>query len=128
MKEKLPKPTDGELSILRALWKLGPATVREVHEALPEGSGYTTTLKLMQIMADKGLVARDETARAHVYRAEATQEKTQKQLIGDLVERAFGGSPVQLAMQAISSKKTSAAELSELRALLDSLEDGRSKR
>jgi predicted transcriptional regulator len=129
MKEKLlPRPTDSELAILRVLWARGPSTVREVNEDLIEGSGYTTTLKLLQIMADKGLAARDESQKAHVYRAVATQEKTQKQLIGDLVDRAFGGSPVQLAMQALSSKRTSAAELTELRQLLDSLDDTRGKR
>jgi predicted transcriptional regulator len=129
MKERLlPKPTDSELAILRVLWKRGASTVREVNEDLVESSGYTTTLKLMQIMADKGLVVRNEAQRAHVYSAVATQEKTQRQLIGDLALRAFGGSPVQLAMQALSSKRTSAAELNELRQLLDSLDDNRGKR
>jgi predicted transcriptional regulator len=115
-------PTDSELGILRVLWERGPSTVREVHEALQDGSGYTTILKLMQIMTEKGLVVRDESQRAHVYSARATQQKTQRQLVTDLVERAFGGSPAQLAMQALSSKKTSPQELAELRRLLDSLE------
>lgn len=121
---RLPRPTDAELGILRVLWARGPATVREVHEALQEAGavgGYTTTLKLMQIMADKGLVERDESQRAHVYRARASQERTQRQLVSDLVERAFGGSPVQLAMQALSARRTSPEELAELRQLLDSL-------
>lgn len=121
----LPRPTDAELGILRVLWERGPSTVREVHEALTEAggeSGYTTTLKLMQIMADKGLVARDESQRAHVYSPRLSQERTQRQLVGDLVERAFGGSPVQLAMRALSGKRTSPQELAELRQLLDSLE------
>jgi predicted transcriptional regulator len=119
---KLPRPTDAELAILRVLWARGPSTVREVHEALGDGSGYTTVLKLMQIMTEKGLVVRDESQRAHVYSARATQQKTQRQLVTDLVDRAFGGSPAQLAMQALSSKKTSPEELAELRRLLDSLE------
>ncbi len=122
---KLPRPTDAELSILRVLWERGACTVREVHEALHKdegGSGYTTVLKLMQIMTEKGLVERDESQRAHVYSARATQEKTQRQLVTDLVERAFGGSPAQLAMQALSTKKASAEELAELRKLLETLE------
>jgi predicted transcriptional regulator len=119
---KLPRPTDSELGILRVLWDRGPSTVREVHEALQDGSGYTTVLKLMQIMTEKGLVVRDESQRAHVYSARATQEKTQRQLVTDLVDRAFGGSPAQLAMQALSTKKTSPEELAELRRLLDSLD------
>lgn len=119
---KLPRPTDVELGLLRVLWARGPSTVREVHEALQDGSGYTTVLKMMQIMTEKGLVVRDESQRAHVYSARATQEKTQRQLVTDLVDRAFGGSPAQLAMQALSTKKTSPEELAELRRLLDSLE------
>jgi predicted transcriptional regulator len=119
---KLPRPTDVELGILRVLWARGPSTVREVHEALQDGSGYTTVLKMMQIMTEKGLVVRDESQRAHVYSARATQEKTQRQLVTDLVDRAFGGSTAQLAMQALSTKKTSPEELAELRRLLDSLE------
>ncbi len=119
---KLPRPTDSELGILRVLWARGPSTVREVHEVLQDGSGYTTVLKLMQIMTEKGLVVRDESQRAHVYSARVTQEKTQRQLVTDLVDRAFGGSPAQLAMQALSTKKTSPEELAELRKLLDSLD------
>lgn len=115
-------PTDAELGILRVLWARGPSTVREVHEALNDGTGYTTVLKLMQIMTEKGLVVRDESQRAHVYSAQATQQRTQRQLVTDLVDRAFGGSPAQLAMQALSSKKTSPEELAELRRLLDTLE------
>ena len=100
--------------------------MREVHEALtrnePEGTGYTTVLKLMQIMTEKGLVERDETQRAHVYRPRATEQRTQRQLVTDLVDRAFGGSPARLAMQALSTKKTRPEELAELRRLLDTLE------
>jgi predicted transcriptional regulator len=122
---KLPRPTDAELGILQVLWERGPSTVRDVHEALnkgEEGTGYTTVLKLMQIMTEKGLVKRDESQRAHVYSARATQQKTQRQLVTDLLDRAFGGSPARLAMQALSTKKASAGELAELRKLLDTLE------
>ena len=121
---KLPRPTDAELAILQVLWERGESTVREVHEALKDvqGSGYTTVLKLMQIMTEKGLVERDESNRAHVYRARATQQKTQRQLVSDLLDKAFGGSPARLAMQALSSKKSSPEELAELRKLLETLE------
>jgi len=118
---ELPRPTNAELSILRVLWSRGPSTVREVHEELADESGYTTVLKQLQVMAEKGLVVRDERERAHVYAAKASQERTQKQLVKDLVERAFGGSPVQLAMQALSTRPTDPEELAELRKLLDAL-------
>jgi len=122
---KLPRPTDSELAILRVLWDRGPGTVRDVHEALSD-SGYTTILKLLQIMTDKGLVVRDESERAHVYRATATEQKTQRQLIGDLMDRAFNGSPSKLVMQALSGRKASAEELNSIRELLDQLEgDGK---
>ena len=123
---KLPRPTDAELGILAVLWERGASTVREVHEVLSQsapGTGYTTVLKLMQIMMEKGLVVRDESQRAHVYSARVTQQKTQRQLVTDLLDRAFGGSPMRLAMQALSTKKSSAEELAELRQLLDTLED-----
>src|SRR5689334_19153581 len=89
---KLPRPTDAELAILRVLWDRGPSTVRAVHEALTDAreTGYTTSLKLMQIMAEKGLVTRDESSRTHIYSARLTQDQTQRQLIADLVDRAFG--------------------------------------
>ncbi|MBU8900042.1 BlaI/MecI/CopY family transcriptional regulator [Corallococcus sp. H22C18031201] len=124
---KLPRPTDAELSILRVLWERGDSTVREVHEVLNrhvDGTGYTTVLKMMQIMTDKGLVERDESQRAHVYRARATEQRTQRQLVADLVERAFGGSTAKLAMQALSSRKTSPEELAELRRMLDAMDGG----
>ena len=105
----LPRPTDSELAILRVLWSRGPSTVREVHEALQDGSGYTTVLKLMQIMTEKGLVVRDESQRAHVYSSRVPQEKTQRQLVTDLVDRAFGGSPAQLAMFGVSRSRSSAS-------------------
>ncbi len=121
---KLPRPTDAELSILRILWQRGSGTVRDVQAAIP-GSGYTTILKLMQIMTDKGLVVRDESERAHVYRAAVSEQKTQRQLIGDLMDRAFGGSPSKLVMQALSGRKASAEELTTIRELLDQLEGDR---
>jgi predicted transcriptional regulator len=123
---KLPRPTDAELAILQVIWERGPSTVREVHEVLNKGdasTGYTTVLKLMQIMTEKGLVERDESQRAHVYRTRVSQQKTQRQLVTDLLNRAFGGSPARLAMQALSTKKASAEELAELRQLLDTLEE-----
>lgn len=115
-----PRPTDSELAILRVLWERGPSTVRQVHEALAEtrDTGYTTTLKLMQIMADKGLVKRDETARTHVYAAAAGEAQTQRQLVKDLVDRAFGGSAAALVLQALSAEGTSDEELKEIRRLI----------
>lgn len=126
-KSSLPRPTDSELAILRILWQLGPSTVRQVHEALNETreTGYTTVLKLMQIMTEKGLVKRDERERTHVYQARLTQEQTQQQLIADLLDRAFGGSAGQLVMQALAAKKASPEEMSEIRQLLDDLEGGK---
>jgi BlaI family penicillinase repressor len=116
-----PRPTDTELAILRVLWERGSSTVRQVHEALAEtrDTGYTTTLKLMQIMADKGLVTRNESARTHVYSAVAGEEQTQRALVKDLVDRAFGGSAATLVLRALSAEGTSAAELSEIRKLID---------
>ena len=121
-----PRPTDAELAILRVLWERGPSTVREVHEALlsrSHDSGYTTILKLMQIMTDKGLVDRDESQRAHVYTSRYGEQRTQRQLLGDLIERAFGGSPAKLVMQALSTTKASAEDLSAIRNLLDKMEE-----
>lgn len=120
----LPRPTDAELSILRVLWERGPSTVREVHDALSgtQATGYTTILKLMQIMTEKGLVVRDETERAHVYEARHSEQRTQRQIVADLVERAFGGSPAKLVMQALSGKRASRAELNAIRDLLDQIE------
>ena len=121
-----PRPTDGELAILRALWQLGPATVRQVQEALnpDKETGYTTVLKLMQIMHEKGLLTRDESERTHVYRAALSEEQTQRQLVDHLLERAFGGSARQLVMQVLSSRKASSRELAQIRVLLDELEGG----
>ena len=119
-----PLPTDGELRILRVLWARGPSTVREVHDALggDREAGYTTVLKLMQIMHDKRLVTRDASSRTHVYEAATPPEDTQRQLVRDLTERAFGGSALGLMMQALSSERASADDLRRIRALIDRLE------
>ena len=112
MKPRLPRPTDAELAILRVLWERGPSTVRQVHESL------------MQIMAEKGLVGRDETDRTHVYAPRRSEEHTQRQLLQDLLDRAFGGSALKLVMQALSTKKSSPEELAQIRQLLDEGERG----
>ena len=124
IEKAIPRPTDAELSILRVLWQRGPSTVREVHDALSstQATGYTTVLKLMQIMTEKGLVVRDESERAHVYEASHSEQRMQRHIVADLVERAFGGSSAKLVMQALSGRKTSPAELNEIRELLDRLE------
>jgi predicted transcriptional regulator len=126
MKKDLPRPTDAELEILRVLWQRGPSTVREVHDTLNDTktTGYTTVLKMLQIMTDKGLVRRDEDQRAHVYEARVPQEQTQQQLVGDLLDRAFNGSASNLVMQALATKKTSAEELTKIRQMLDEFERG----
>jgi predicted transcriptional regulator len=123
-KKKLPRPTESELEILKVLWERGPSTVRDVHEELSthKPTGYTTVLKLMQIMMEKGLVRRDEEQRAHVYEARLPQEQTQNQLLGDLVERVFDGSAAKLVMQALSGRKTSRQELDQIREFLDEIE------
>jgi predicted transcriptional regulator len=125
-KPSIPRPTQGELEILSVLWQRGPSTVREAQEALSgtRTSGYTTVLKLLQIMSDKGLVTRDETQRTHVYSAAVPQDQTQRQLVTDLLDRAFDGSAMELVMHALASQKTSAAEIARIRQLLDELEGG----
>ena len=116
------RPTDAELAILRVLWRRGPSTVREVlDESQSSSQGYTTVLKLLQIMIDKELVLRDESRRTHVYRAARSQEQTQRQLVGDLLERAFGGSAKQLIVRALSAKKASPDELREIRKLINDM-------
>src|ERR1700693_3661749 len=107
---KLPRPTESELDILRVLWTRGPSTVREVQRALENERtiGYTTVLKLMQIMTDKGLVQRNEKERAHVYQAAAREDQTQRQLVGHLLDRAFGGSAAKLMVQALATQRASA--------------------
>ena len=119
-----PRPTDAELAILRVLWVRGPSTVRDVHEDLNRDgtTGYTTILKLLQIMTEKHLVVRDETQRAHIYEAKYSEQKTQRQLLSDLADRAFGGSAAKLVMQALSGRKASAEELGAIREFLDRLE------
>lgn len=121
---KPPRPTDAELGILRILWNDGPSTVRAVQQALQEvrPTGYTTVLKLMQIMTEKGLVTRDESQRSHIYKARYRQDQTQKQLVADLMSRAFGGAADELVMQALRAKKVSQVELAEIRKVLDELE------
>ena len=121
-----PRPTDAELEILRVLWARGPCTVREVHEALNKTrpAGYTTVLKFMQIMTDKGLLRRNEEQRAHVYEAKLPQAETQRILVGELLDKAFEGSAANLVMQALASKPASAEELSSIRQLLDEYERG----
>jgi predicted transcriptional regulator len=115
------RPTDGELEILQCLWQTGPMTVRDVHDQLSKRKeiGYTTVLKLMQIMVDKGLLRRDEQERAHVYSAKLPRSKTRQRLLDDLLERAFGGSAKELVMQALASRKTSTEELNEIRQLIN---------
>jgi len=125
MSESTPRrPTDAELAILAVLWEQGPSTVRQVYDLLrpQQPIGYTTVLKLMQIMTEKGLVVRDVRQRAHIYRSRLTEQKTQRQLLADLLDRAFGGSAPKLVMQALTAKKASADELAEIRQLLDRLE------
>ena len=124
MTKELPQPTDSELAILRVLWERGPSTVRDVHGVLGhiKRTGYTTALKLMQIMTDKGLVTRDESRRTHVYTAKRAAEETQKQLVADLMDRAFGGAAQAMVMRALSVKKASKEELKEIRKLVNQLE------
>jgi len=118
---RTPRPTDGELAILRILWDKGPCTVRQVYEELSRDRdlGYTTALKLLQVMTDKGLTTREPVGvQQHAYRARYSQAQTQRQLLKDLLERAFGGSMPHLVMQALATKKTSPDELKEIRRLL----------
>ena len=124
--DDLPKPTESELAILHVLWERGEGTVRDVYEALyqNDGGGYTTALKLLQIMHAKGLVERDDSERAHVFRAAVNKERTQKRFLADIVQRVFDGSPSQLVLQALGGRPhASREELYEIRALLDKLED-----
>ncbi|MBI4889619.1 MAG: BlaI/MecI/CopY family transcriptional regulator [Acidobacteria bacterium] len=122
-----PKPTASELEILQILWNLGPSTVRQVHENLEgkNGSGYTTTLKLMQIMAEKGLVLRDERERAHVYRPVSEEQETKGRLAGDLMDRVFGGSAAALVLGALSAKPASPEEIDQIRRMLKEYERSR---
>ncbi len=123
-KRRTPQPTNRELAILRVLWEKGPSTVRQVNEVLNQDrpTGYTTALKLMQLMAEKGLVRRNESQQTHVYRAQYAQESTLRQLVRDMLDRAFAGSTEKLVMHALSAKKVSPADLAKIRQMLDELE------
>ena len=129
-KKSLPRPTGAELELLRVLWERGPSTVREIHEVLsPEKeTGYTTTLKILQKMTEKGLVQRDASQRSHIYKAACQAEETQRQLVRDLLNRAFGGSPGKLVVQALSEETASAEELAKIRQMLDELEARQTKK
>ena len=124
---KLPKPTEGELAILQVLWQKGPSTVRQVHESLASAkpTGYTTTLKLMQIMAEKGLVARDLSSRTHTYSAKLPQAQTQRQFVTDMIAKVFGGSSAQLVMHALSTHSASKEELAEIKELIETKRDAK---
>jgi len=118
------KPTDSELEILNILWEKGPSTVRQVHEVLERSkeAGYTTTLKLMQIMHDKKLLTRNDSAKSHVYTANVSQEKTQGQLLKRMIDNVYNGSASQLVMQALGNYKTNSEELEEIKKYLDEIE------
>jgi BlaI family transcriptional regulator, penicillinase repressor len=120
------KPTDAELAILRVLWSRGPSTVREVAESMGREGAYTTVLKLMQIMTDKGLVKRDDSTRTHVYKATSSEDQTQKQLVTDLLNKVFEGSAAKLVLQALDAGKASPEELAEIRKLIDARRGGSS--
>ena len=121
MTTKPPRPTDAELAILRVLWTRGACTVRQVHESLSRErpAAYTTALKMLQIMTEKGLVRRDDTDRTHVYQSKQTEEQMQRQLVRDLLDRAFGGSSSKLVMQALATKRASPEELRDIRKAID---------
>ena len=123
-KQDTLQPTDRELTILGILWDNGPSTVRQVNDAMNQtkATGYTTTLKLMQIMTEKGLLIRDESQFKHIYRPAISEEKTQRQLVGDLLQRAFSGSAEKLVMRALSAKKVSAKELTKIKRMIEKIE------
>src|SRR5687768_4127620 len=123
--QKYIKPTESELEILQILWQKGLATVREVHEelSLTKDAGYTTTLKLMQIMNEKGIVKRDDSMRTHVYQAAVNKEKTQKHLLSKMIDNLFGGSPTQLVIQALGDEKASPEEIEKIQTLLNNLKN-----
>ena len=126
-----PRPTDAELAILRVLWERGPSTVRQVHEVLVARVGqtaYTTALKLLQIMTEKGLVRRDDTDRTHVFAPRLSEEQTQRQLVRDLLDRAFGGSASKLVMQALNARRATPEELGEIRKLIEARREARDDR
>jgi predicted transcriptional regulator len=121
---KSSKPTDAELNILKVLWRKGPSTVRDVQEALSveRRTGYTTALKLLQIMTGKGLVHRDETNRAHVYQPSSSEEETQQQIVGDLLDRVFGGSAMKLVLHSLTSQQATPQDIQQIREMLTKLE------
>jgi len=123
MTRKTPRPTESEQEILQAIWELGPATVRQVHEAMKSDVRYTTVLKQMQVMTEKGLLNRDESQRSHVYRSRQKPEATQRTLVSDLMKRVFGGAADKLVIQALNAKKTTPEEIAAIRKLLDELEE-----
>jgi BlaI family transcriptional regulator, penicillinase repressor len=127
MASKQRRPTEGELGILRVLWEGGPRSVRDIQKVLNQirPTGYTTVLKLLQIMTEKGLVERDETCRPQIYRPRYSQEQTQRQLVRDLLDRAFGGSVRTMVLQALATRKSSAEELEAMEKLLDRFEGGK---
>lgn len=127
-KSKSSIPTERELAILGILWELGSGTVRQVHEAMNEDSatGYTTTLKLMQIMTEKGLLDRDDSKFKHVFRPAISEEKTQSQLVGDLLDKVFAGSAEKLVLRALSARKVSAEELEKIEKMLAEYKGGKS--
>ena len=124
MRRPRRKPTDAELAILHVLWAHGPSTVRRVAEIMGRETGYTTVLKLLQIMTEKGLVRRDESSRTHVYVAACSQDQTERQLVTDLMNRAFGGSAAKLVLQALAATRSSPEELAEIRQLIDKQRGG----
>jgi len=126
----LPRPTDAELAILRVLWERGPSTVRQVYDVLnrERPTAYTTALKLLQIMTEKGLVRRDDTDRTHVFQARLSQEQTQRQLVRDLLDRAFGGSASKLVMQALAARRATPEELGEIQKLIEGRREVRDER
>ncbi|MBV8728999.1 MAG: BlaI/MecI/CopY family transcriptional regulator [Acidobacteriia bacterium] len=130
MARDLPRPTDAELEILTVLWSRGPSSVRDVHEAISRRrpAQYSTVLKFLQIMAEKGLVRRNEEQRAHIYEAAQPREWTERQLAGDLLKRAFGGNPARLLIGALSSRRASKKELAEIRELLEEYGKTKSKK
>jgi predicted transcriptional regulator len=127
---KPPRPTDAELAILRILWAQGASTVRQVHDALSRErpAAYTTALKMLQIMTEKGLVRRDDSERTHIFQPRLTEEQTQRQLVRDLLDRAFGGSASKLVLQALTTRRASAEELGEIRKLIESSRDDKEAR
>jgi predicted transcriptional regulator len=126
-RRKTTGPTDRELAILSVLWERGPSTVREVHEALHQEdkgeTGYTTTLKLMQIMVEKGSLVREDDGRRHIYRPALSEERTQKQLVQDLLDRVFAGSAEKLVLRALSARKVSPSELKRIRKMIEEMEE-----